>query len=501
MPPLQPRSPFLLIRTLALPVLGFALATLVGCGGGGGGSAATPTPPPSWLVGAWTGTGAYDASPYYALILPTGSTRIVSSGSNAQYSGTLAVKGTAVSGSGTIYLPDGVQTSTGANQAAGTLGGTASQSPARLTLTATMEGETSAINLTPDPAYTPNVQLASLAGTYQSDSATNSLQTSVTLTLDSGGNMSGSVTGGSLDNAVLSGSVAPVTPGQNAFSVNVTVTPPPGGGASFTSTGLAYYRQAVTGTNPTAAGLFVATSSAQGPFSGIFSLATNANGTPSTLAGVWAGSFTSAGSATPQTFLAAILRDGTIWATSTAASGVAFLASGTVGLTSNTVSSGSMSVFTSLSGPASNGTLSGTLTGYQINGSLSANTPGGLSGDLQLNKGQSVPLPLGSFAGITYSGNVYSGSSETAVTLTLNADGSFTGASPAGASLTGQLEADAQPPATASSTALLNLTITPSGGTSASFSGAAIVLRGTSNHLILMATAADGEGLLGIFND
>jgi len=255
-------------------ILALFAACLLGCGGGGSstGSSSAPPPLPTWLAGAWLGTGASSGVPIYTLILPSGATRVLSAGNLAEQTGTLTLSRDTLSGTGTTFLAANLASSPTGNSFPAIFGGTATQFPAQMTLIAGTKGVLAidTYNLGLDSAANIPVQLATLAGTYTAantrSSQTTSTSLDATLTVQANGTLSGSDSDGK-----VSGTLTQVAANLNAFNVVLNYTPT-GTANAAAFTGLAYYRPAQTGASAVPASLLVMTDTGQIEFSGIFTL-------------------------------------------------------------------------------------------------------------------------------------------------------------------------------------------------------------------------------------
>ena len=257
--PVAPMPPSRPERFLPAGILALALVLLPACGGGGGGSTTVASQPPvavaANIAGAWTCTDSTGVV-YHTLVLPESYAFRSLDSHMAEGVGTMALSGTTLGGSITVYPPAAYSA---VPIMTGTVTGTATTG--NLDDTVTFPIGTATTNLVPDTPANTAVHLADLAGTYAADPAHTSTGLASTLTV----NPDGSFT---LVNASGSGqgTLTPVATDLNAFTTTLEVTPTSGSPASFT--GLSFLRP---GTTPA---IVVMTSQATGGNSGIFTKGT-----------------------------------------------------------------------------------------------------------------------------------------------------------------------------------------------------------------------------------
>jgi hypothetical protein len=200
------------IRTVGLLVL---LGLLGACGGGGGapGVAQMPLPPNASPGGIWNGTDSVSSLAVVGIVTEAGQFYFIRS-DGAQFTGTVSVSGTTVSGNLLGFAPFGTTYADGSNHGTGTLSGTvAERSTLNLAIVFTTSAgtaTTSNLPMTFNATYDEPSSLATMAGTF---TAVDGSVVSV-----SGG---GSVTGQNATNScVINGMVSVINPSYNAYGVS-----------------------------------------------------------------------------------------------------------------------------------------------------------------------------------------------------------------------------------------------------------------------------------------
>lgn len=217
------------------------LISLAGCGGGGGSTstsqtASVQTPTSSnAFEGAWAGTlrsssGASVSA--IALILASGEMRYVAS-NGLQAMGTLTAKGSAVSGSGTLYAANGQTFSGGGAAIPVTLSGSGTAgSSFSGTYTSSYDSGTFTFTYNAAALYTTPVVMANVAGAYSS--VVTSSGSAISGRLTASGAFTGTDAGGA-----ISGTLTAIDSAKNAFRINATYTPI--GQSAQTFSGLAFF--------------------------------------------------------------------------------------------------------------------------------------------------------------------------------------------------------------------------------------------------------------------
>jgi hypothetical protein len=203
------------IRTVGLLML---LGLLGACGGGGGGGGAPgvaqmPLPPNASPGGIWNGTDSVSGLAVVGIVTEAGQFYFIRS-DGAQFTGTVSVSGTTVSGNLLGFAPFGTTYADGSNHGTGTLSGTvAERSTLNLAIVFTTSAgtaTTSNLPMTFNATYDEPSSLATMAGTF---TAVDGSVVSV-----SGG---GSVTGQNATNGcVINGMISVINPSYNAYGVS-----------------------------------------------------------------------------------------------------------------------------------------------------------------------------------------------------------------------------------------------------------------------------------------
>ena len=196
--------------------------TLAACGGGGGGTS-TPTsnPPPGTesAVGLWKGTitstGSGQTQQALGTVTDDGQFHLMTA-NGVNYVGQMAASPGNFSMTMSGYVPVGQTFPNGAQNGSMSFSGTVTSS-GMMSGTYSGAGESGTFSMTMDPMGTRSASMQMVAGTY---TRSNSSGYTVTMTVDSNGQMTGSDTQG----CVFNGTVSVPFPAHNFYGMNMTVT-------------------------------------------------------------------------------------------------------------------------------------------------------------------------------------------------------------------------------------------------------------------------------------